>query len=223
MHDALRGHHALSRHDDDTSDRGDPRRVDAGQRSLQLDGVFLIRCAYSISDVFIFPLSFRAILDVEREPLICNFVSEGRVTSGGNAADDSATAAAADGGHEEDGPPPALPPRPPNLALPAAAAAAQSAMSTSPATATSSIATSSVDAAAVASSSQHPPHIANSYSRRLGEGTANNRAGKSSIKFPMSKCHTWLSLKYILTVCRRGVCRKEDVADAEREVSHPLL
>ena len=53
MHDALRGHHALSRHDDDAPDCGDSRRVDAGQRSLQLDGVFLIRCDYSMSEASI--------------------------------------------------------------------------------------------------------------------------------------------------------------------------
>ena len=106
--------------------------------------------------------------------LNCMCLSEGRIASGGGNADDSATAAgggvaaaAADNDNEEDGPPPALPPRPPNLALPA-----QSAMSTCP-TATSSITPSSAAAA-----SQHPPHIGNSYSRRLEE-TATNRAGIS--------------------------------------------
>ena len=93
-------------------------------------------------------------------------ISEGRGTGGaGNAADDSVTTALVVAGagpdndnEEEDAPPPALPPRPPNLALPAM----QSAMSTSPA------ATSTASAA-----SQHPPHIGNSYSRRLEDGAAN--------------------------------------------------
>ena len=226
MHDALCGHHALSRHDDDASDdRGDPRRVDARQRSLQLDGVFLIRWDY-ILDVRNFLQSFlHSKVECDLHHVIL-FQKEGLLAAAmlprirRPPPPHRRTVATRKTGRRRHCPRgrPTWP-CPPSPSAPCRPLRRRRPLRSRP-------------------RRRWPPRHRRPRNTRLtsqtvtrgGSGRAPQTTGQVN---EATNCtarkktdervipHKWLSIKYVQTVAGRGVCRKVDVADVEREVSPP--